>query len=235
MKQVEVILSPALFHLSEVKGKNVVVIDILRATSTICTALAHGVSSVIPVDNIEEAMKFKEQGYITAGERNGEKVAGFDIGNSPFESMNESLKGSKVALTTTNGTKCVNMSREAGAKTIIIGSFLNAKAVINFLNDKEEDVVLFCAGWKDKVNLEDTLYAGYIANQMLGEKATEIDSTNIAIDVFKASNGDFQQYLLKSSHYHRLSKFHFDEDLKFCLQTDVYNILPFLIENEIKI
>lgn len=228
-------MSPALFHLSDVKGKNVVVIDILRATSTICTALAHGVSSVIPVDNIDDAIRLKEKGYITAGERNGEKVAGFDMGNSPFESMNEKIQGRKMALTTTNGTKCVNMSREAEAKTIIIGSFLNAAKVIDFLKNDNEDVILFCAGWKDKVNLEDTLYAGYIASHLLEKGNSEIDSTNMAIDVFKSSNGDFQQYLMKSSHYYRLSKFHFDEDLKFCLQTDVYNILPILVENEIKI
>ncbi|MEQ8573117.1 MAG: 2-phosphosulfolactate phosphatase, partial [Fulvivirga sp.] len=104
MKTVDVCLSPDLIHLYDVSDKVVVVVDILRATSCMTAGLANGVKSITPFENLEQCQAMKHQGYLIAGERNGQKVDGFDLGNSPFDYMDEKVKGKKVAVTTTNGT-----------------------------------------------------------------------------------------------------------------------------------
>src|SRR6185436_16086842 len=110
-------------HLYDVKDRTVVVVDILRASSCMVTAFAHGVGSITPFSNLEECKAMKTKGFITSGERDGKKVAGFDKGNSPFEYMGEDIEEQKIAFTTTNGTLAIEKAK--GAKKIIIGSFLN--------------------------------------------------------------------------------------------------------------
>ncbi|MEM9857283.1 MAG: 2-phosphosulfolactate phosphatase, partial [Bacteroidota bacterium] len=150
MKTLDVCLSPDLIHLHHLNDKSVVIVDILRATSCMVSGLANGVDHIIPFADLNECRKMKDQGYLIAGERGGEKVEGFDLGNSPFDYMNSQVKGRKVATTTTNGTVAIEKSK--GAKNIIIGAFLNITAVADFLRKREESVIIFCAGWKGKVN-----------------------------------------------------------------------------------
>ncbi|MDP2175024.1 MAG: 2-phosphosulfolactate phosphatase [Bacteroidota bacterium] len=235
MIQVEVVLSPALLHLADVKDKNVVVVDILRATSTIVTAIHEGATSVKTFLAPEEALLLKTEGYITAGESNGHKIEGFDIGNSPFECMNGRVKNQKLALTTTNGTKCFEAAEKALARKIFAGSFLNIKALAKHLVTEGQDVVIICAGWKDKVNMEDSLFAGALVEEMqtLGNLNIDCDSSLICMDLYNCVKNNLMEYLKKSSHYKRLSYLSHDEDMIFCLQYAVFDIVAELKQGEI--
>ncbi len=232
MLDVQIIYSPSLLHLYDCKGKNVVVIDILRATSTICTAIAQGALSVRPVNLVEEALILKDSGYLTAAERDGAKLEGFDMGNSPFECMDGKVKNKKIALTTTNGTKCITAAKIAGASHILAGSFLNITATAEFLKNEGRDVILFCAGWKDKVNLEDTLFAGALAQLLCNENNIDCDSTLMAMQLYKENKNDLFGILKYSSHYKRLSRLHHKEDMEYCMQSNIYTIVVGLLHNE---
>ena len=148
MKRIDVCLSPEMVHLHKTEGKVVVVIDILRATSCMTTALANGIASITAVASLEECTALGCEGYLTAAERDGKKVEGFDLGNSPFSYQDPSLKGKKVVVTTTNGTQAIVKS--AGAQEIIVGSFLNFTSIVEYLRSQPYDVLMHCAGWKPR-------------------------------------------------------------------------------------
>jgi 2-phosphosulfolactate phosphatase len=223
MISLEVVLSPALLHLTDVKDSNVVVIDILRATSTICTAIHEGAESVKAVNTPAEALELKAEGYLAAAERDGVKLDGFDMGNSPFECMNGAVKGRRIALTTTNGTKCIEAVAHAGARNVLSGSFLNLEAMSDWLIREQHPVVLFCAGWKDSFNLEDTLFAGALAGLIHRKTQCRIDcdATLMSIDLHACAGDNLTGFLKKSSHYKRLSHLHHEEDMVYCLQQSV--------------
>jgi len=231
MKSIDVCLSPDLMHLYDVKGKVIVAVDILRATSCMTTALAHGVRSIRPVAEVEESRALSGQGYLVAAERGGEKVAGFDLGNSPFEYMSESLKGKKIGVTTTNGTRAISLSK--GAEKLMIGSFLNLKAVVNLLNKQENDVLIVCAGWKGHVNLEDTLFAGALAEQLTAKFTHACDSTLTAITLYHQAQNNLLAFLQNSSHVQRLKGLGIEKDIAFCLQQDIYDVVPVLKDDEL--
>lgn len=236
MMNIEVVLSPALLHLSDIKDKNVVVIDILRATSTICTAIHEGAEAVKAVKDIEQAKGLGSNGYLTAAERNGQKLDGFDMGNSPFECMKGAVKGRKIALTTTNGTKCIEAAANDGAANVLSGSFLNLEATADWLLKDGRDVVLFCAGWKDSFNLEDTLYAGAMA-KTLSDKTNcliDCDAALMSIDLYNMAKENLMDYLTKSSHYKRLSHLHHDEDMVYCLQKSIFQTVVGIVDTEMK-
>ncbi|MBP9550033.1 MAG: 2-phosphosulfolactate phosphatase, partial [Chitinophagales bacterium] len=157
---IEVCLTPALWYQHDFIGKNVVVIDIIRATSTIASALFHGVHKMIPVETVDEAEQYLAKGFLVAGERDGYRIPHFNFGNSPFEFMGEEVKGKDIIHTTTNGTRCVLMAK--GAHNIIAGSFLNMESILNWIKGENRDTILFCAGWKDHYNMEDALFAGAV-------------------------------------------------------------------------
>lgn len=236
MIKFEVVLSPALLDLYDLNNKNVVVVDILRATSTIVTALDNGVASIRPCMNPEETLQFKSNGYITAGETNGEKIAGFDIGNSPFECMDFDFKDRNIALTTTNGTKCFLAAQAAGADKIFAGSFLNLKAMSNFLISDAKDVLVICAGWKNKINLEDSLFAGALLNEMMSEDKIKIncDSSIMMLELYLNNKNEMINLLKRSSHYHRLSHLSHEEDMVYCLNQSVINGVFEFKDGEIK-
>src|SRR6201996_1312630 len=157
-----VCLTPALIPLYQVENYIVVIIDIFRATSSICYGMDNGAEAIIPVAEVEECLAYQEKypHYLLAAERNGEVVTGFDFGNSPFSYTKEKVAGKIVVLTTTNGTQALHLSRNA--KKVVIGSFLNLTAICNWLKDQQDDVLLVCAGWKNNFNLEDTTFAGAV-------------------------------------------------------------------------
>ena len=152
LNRVEVCFAPCDFHQYEEGFDLIVVIDVLRATSAICTAIEHGVKGIIPVATLEEAKEYQEKGYIVAAERNGAIVEGFDLGNSPYSYMNPELKGKTVALTTTNGTKAIRIAEQK--KTVVIGSLNNLESPCDWLIKQKRDVLVLASGWKDKFNLE---------------------------------------------------------------------------------
>jgi len=231
MKTIDVCLSPDLMHLYPVNDRTVVVVDILRATSCMVTALAHGVQSIRPFANLEECRAMKSKNYFTAGERNGEKVEGFDFGNSPFEYMADNLKGEKIAFTTTNGTQAIAKSQ--GAKEIIIGSFLNLSAVTEYLKKGEDSVLVVCAAWKGKVNLEDTLFAGALVENLKNHVEPDCDAPLAAQHLYNLAKKDMVDFLKDSSHVKRLNRLNIHKDIEFCLTPDQYQTIPKLVDGEL--
>ena len=160
-------LSPALLHLYDVKDTVVVVIDVFRATSTIASALHNGAKYVIPVDAVSMAIEISRQiNGIAAGERDGKLAEGLGYGNSPLEYTRSFIEDKILVLTTTNGTKLLHMALANGADDIITGSFPNLSSVCSYLIQQNKNTVPACAGWKDRFNLEDTLFAGAVIHKV---------------------------------------------------------------------
>jgi 2-phosphosulfolactate phosphatase len=233
MRTVDVCLTPDLMHLYDVKGQAVVVVDILRATSCMTTALAYGVEAIAPFAQLQECLAMKAEGYYTAGERDGKKVDGFDLGNSPFEYQDPKLKGQRIAFTTTNGTQAIVKS--LGASEIIIGSFLNISAVAEHLNALSNDVLIVCAGWKGKFNLEDTLFAGALIEKLKSVLKPACDSPLAAQHLYNNAKENLLEFLSNSSHVQRLAKLNIKKDIEFCLTHDVYSTVPILRDNLLRL
>ena len=225
-KKIEVALTPALLPLYDVENSIVVVIDIFRATSSMCYGIENGADAIIPVSQVEECLAYAEKGYLIAAERNGEVVEGFDFGNSPFSYTAEKVAGKTVVLTTTNGTHAIHLSRKA--KNIVIGSFFNLTALANWLGDQNENILLVCAGWKNKFNLEDTVFAGAIVDKLKDGTFKTDDSAIAAADLWNLAKDDLGAYLSKTSHSDRLKKLGIEEDIAFCLNVDVTTAIPIL-------
>lgn len=224
MKTIDVCLSPELMHLYEVRDRTVVVVDILRATSCMVTAFAHGVESITPVANLEQCRSMKTKGFVISGERDGKKVDGFDKGNSPFEYMGEQVRGLKLAFTTTNGTQAIEKAKDA--KEVIIGSFLNLNTVAKYLLLGENNALIVCAGWKGRVNLEDTLFAGALVERLKEYLGPDCDAPLAAQHLYNIAKNDMVSFLNASSHVRRLNKLNIHDDIKFCVTPDQYKVLP---------
>jgi 2-phosphosulfolactate phosphatase len=224
VKTIDVCLSPDLMHLYKVEDRTVVVVDILRATSCMVTAFAHGVESITPFANLDICRSMKANGYITSGERDGKKVEGFDKGNSPFEYMGDQVKGMRIAFTTTNGTQAIEKSK--GAKEIVIGAFLNLSAVARHLLFTENNILVVCAGWKGKVNLEDTLFAGALIDKLKGHVEPDCDAPLAAHHLYNLAKNDMVGFLSNSSHVKRLNRLDIHKDIEYCLTKDQYKVLP---------
>lgn len=222
-------LSPALLHLYDASNSIVVIIDVLRATSTIAAALFNGARYVIPVDSVSRCMELGRQiDGVTAGERDGKIAEGLEYGNSPFEYPREFIEGKTLVLTTTNGTRLLHMALEKGAQEIVTGSFPNLSAVCDHLLAMKKDVILGCAAWKDRVNLEDTLFAGAIISRIGHAFSINCDSSHMAEAMYEKGKKDLFAFMKKSnaSHYHRLMNFGLEKDIRYCLTPDGANVLP---------
>ena len=222
-------LSPALIHLYDISESIVVIIDILRATSTITTALYNGATAVIPVDSIDGCIDAARKiNGITAGERDGKIAEGLSYGNSPFEYPRDFITGKTLVLTTTNGTRLLQMALDKNAKQIVIGSFNNLSAVCAHLIDMKQPVILGCAAWKDRVNIEDTLFAGAVVSVVKDHFEINCDASHLAETMFNEGKKDLFDFLKKNnaSHYHRLMGFGLEKDIRYCLDTDSANVLP---------
>jgi 2-phosphosulfolactate phosphatase len=185
---------------------------------------------MIPVATVEEAMHYKNQGLIVAAERNGEIVEGFDLGNSPFGYMNSKVKGKTIAITTTNGTQAIEAAKKA--RKVLIGSFLNLDTIIEHLKAENKDVLLLCAGWKNKFNLEDTLFAGAVADALISkyDYTTTCDSAIAAGQLYHLAKHDLYEFLSLSSHRNRLQKLNLERDIKYCLTPNQCPVIP-VMEN----
>ncbi|MEO3405739.1 2-phosphosulfolactate phosphatase [Mucilaginibacter sp. CAU 1740] len=227
-KSLHVCLTPALLPLFNVEDYIVVVIDIFRATSSICYGIENGAEAIIPVSQVEECAAYREKGldYLLAAERDGSVVEGFDFGNSPFSYTKEKVDGKTIVLTTTNGTHALHLSR--AAKKIAIGSFLNLTSLSNWLKTQNENILLVCAGWKNNFNLEDTLFAGAVVEQLKDNGFVLDDAAIAANDLFQIGKNDITQYLKKTSHGERLKKLGIEKDIEFCLQIDLTTAIPVL-------
>ena len=225
-------LSPALLHLYDLSESSVVIIDVLRATSTIATALYNGASSVIPVASVPRCIELgKELGAITAGERDGKVAEGLEHGNSPFEYPRSFIEDKTLVLTTTNGTKLLHMALDNGAEEIITGSFPNLSAVCDHLVKRNRPVILGCAAWKDRVNLEDTLFAGAVIDRIGSQFSINCDSSHMALGLYRSARSDLFEFMKANdaSHYHRLMGFGLEKDIRYCLSPDQANVLSLFV------
>lgn len=234
MPTLDICFSPELLPLFDLRGRVAVVVDVLRATSSIVTALAQGVTHMVPVSEVAECQAMAADGYLTAAERDGRQAQGVDLGNSPFGYLDGvvAVRGRAVAITTTNGTRALHLSQPAD--TVVVGAFLNLGAVANFLQQQQKDVVVVCAGWKGNFCLEDTLFGGALANELASEfNTTDSDATLAALDLWQAAQADVAGYLLKSSHVRRLNSLELHKDMEFCVRQDVYDVVPVYKEGRI--
>jgi 2-phosphosulfolactate phosphatase len=228
VRGLDVCLSPALIPLFNVEDYIVVIVDIFRATSSICYGIENGAEAIIPVSKVEECAAYAEKrfDYLLAAERDGKVVDGFDFGNSPFSYTKEKVARKTIVLTTTNGTHALHLSR--GAKKIVIGSFLNLTSLSNWLKAQNENILLVCAGWKNNFNLEDTLFAGAVVDQLEGFNFKPDDAAIAAYDLYQTGKHDLNAYLKKTSHSERLKKLGIEKDIEFCLQIDLTTTIPVL-------
>lgn len=226
--KVEVCLTPALYESFRNDNAVVVVVDILRATSAICTAFMNGAKRIIPVATLEEAQKYKDQGYMVAAERDGIVRDFADFGNSPYNFSKERVRGREIVYSTTNGTHTIMMA--AHSHHVLIGAYLNLKALSDFIIHEDHDLLILCAGWKQKFNLEDTLFAGALAEAVLKSNRfdTICDSTYASIDLWNTANENMMEYMEKVAQRHRLKKNGLDDVLEYCHTLNLTEKIPVL-------
>lgn len=226
MRNLETCFSPALYEADRYKESVVVILDLLRATSSICTAFENGVKTIIPVAGIEEARAMKEKGYLVAAEQDGFVLDFADFGNSPFNFTRDKIEGKTIVYRTTNGTGIIKMVKDAYA--VIVASFLNFTVTVDWLKSCNRDVLLFCSGWKNRFNLEDSLLAGAFAEKLLqsGLYSTICDSTYGAVDLWQMAKNDTWAYIQKAAQRTRLKNKGLDDCIKYCLTFDLSKKIP---------
>jgi 2-phosphosulfolactate phosphatase len=231
MNKIETCFSPAMFPEFRNDEAIVVVVDILRATSAICAAFMNGAKKIIPVATLEEAKDYKDRGYLVAAERDGIVRDFADFGNSPYNFSRERISGKEIVYSTTNGTNCITMAKNS--HKVLIGAYLNISALAGYIKEKKHDLLIFCAGWKNKFNLEDTLFAGALAKIVVEDKnfATICDSTLASIDLWNTAKDDLTGYIDKAAQRHRLRKNNLDDVIGYCHTFDLTSIIPVLKDN----
>ncbi len=231
--KIEVCYTPALFPYYENRDAVVVVTDILRASSAIVTAFMNGVHRIIPVGTLDEARAYKEKGYMVAAERDGIVRDFADFGNSPFNFTAERVKDREIVYSTTNGTQAIHQA--STGRQVLIGAWLNLSALVRHIRSEGRDLLVLCAGWKNKFNLEDTLFAGAIAQRVLegGGHDTICDATLGAIDLYEAASKDMMGYIEKVAQRHRLRKNNLDDVIGYCHEVDRTDLIPVLEGNSL--
>ncbi len=231
MNNIDVCLSPALFSLYERENHIVVVIDVIRASASICTALANGVKQIYPVDSIDEALHAQKKGHLISGERNSLKLEGFDFGNSPLEFCTTRLNNCILTMTTTNGTHAIMIAKSASS--VLIGSFINFEILVNYLQNQNKNVILLCSGWQQKPNIEDTLFAGKVslALMQLGKFASTSDSVSVATELYLAAESNIFNYIIDNSPRLKSKLSFLENDIRYCLYGEQINIIPMLKGN----
>jgi 2-phosphosulfolactate phosphatase len=233
-RKIEVCFTPENIQFYDVSQAHVVVVDVLRATSAICTAFANGAKAVIPVPTIDEARKAKEKGFIVAAERDGNTLDFADFGNSPFNFTPERIGGREVAYSTTNGTRAIIEASKG--LSVVVASFINISAVAQWaMNTPSGNILILCAGWKGKFCLEDTLFAGALTQQLLacGSFDTQCDSAQAAIQLWANAQDDIKSYLELVAQRHRLKKLGLDDVLDYCFTPDSSSVVPVLFEGKL--
>jgi 2-phosphosulfolactate phosphatase len=228
------VLSPRLLDLYDLSGTVVVIIDVFRATSTIATALHNGASRVIPVDSVEQCIRIGiDTGGITAGERDGKVIPGLLYGNSPAEYPRSFIENKTLVLTTTNGTRLLHKALQNGAAEVITGSFPNLSAVCDYLLQQKMPVVLGCSAWKDRVNIEDALFAGAVISRIKEHFTIHCDSSLMAENLYNQHRSQLPDFIRLTTHWHRLAAYGLEKDLLYCVTPDVAPVLPRYINGDL--
>jgi 2-phosphosulfolactate phosphatase len=241
--KIDLSFSAGQFDDLQLRDKNVVVLDVLRASSTITVALNNGAREVIPVASIESAVKISGSlfGEVTlrGGERNGKAIEGFNLGNSPLEYSEAAVKGKSIIYCTTNGS--VAMAKSRYARMLIIGSFLNLTTVVEFMHQENKDFLFICAGRINTIgyfSLEDAVCAGMMIQKLMKYESLELnlsDSAKAAHALYKSFGRSILKLLKTSEHGKFLTEIGFADDLKICAAIDSVPVLPVQIESKIKL
>jgi 2-phosphosulfolactate phosphatase len=230
-RKVEICFTPALYPEYRNDEAIVVIVDILRATSAIVTAFMNGVKRIIPVATLDEALARKQEGFLVAAERDGIVRDFADFGNSPYNFRREIIEGRDIVYSTTNGTNCIMMARHS--YRVLIGAYLNIDALVNYIAKENCDLIILCAGWKNKFNLEDSLFAGALAESVLktGHYGTVCDSVHASVDLWNLARNNMMEYIEKAAQRHRLKKNKLDDVIGYCHTPNLTNLIPALKEN----
>jgi len=245
----EVAFVPEDLHGMAVQGKRVVVLDVFRATSSICAGLHAGIQSFRPVLTTEESLALAAEGYIPAAEREGRLAPGFEVGNSPLAFREPPFKNAKIALTTTNGTRALLTARDLGAAEVLAGSFLGLEHLLHYLHHEPADLILLGAGWKGVFSLEDTLLAGAIlaglrksssAPNPVPDLSNTVyrlagDRAQAALSLWERHRDNLEEAVRHSSHYGRLAAAGLEEDLKFCIRLNACPCFARLVNNDLRL
>jgi 2-phosphosulfolactate phosphatase len=231
---IEVCLTPKLF--SEIQTKDhfiVVLVDILRATTSICAAFDNGVNTILPVATLEDAKAMKDRGFLVASEQDGKKLDFADFGNSAFNFSREAIGGKTLVYCTTNGTRALEIARDA--EKIAIGAFTNLTALTKWLTAQDKNVVILCSGWKNKFCLEDTIFAGSLTEQLMKSHhfETHCDSAVAALDLWHLASPDLLGYIEKAAHRHRLKKLELDDVIPYSFTIDSTDVVPVYMNGKI--
>ncbi|MDD6796024.1 MAG: 2-phosphosulfolactate phosphatase family protein [Clostridiaceae bacterium] len=233
---IDVIISADYIKEELIKDKVVVVIDILRATSVITTAIKNGAKSVIPFLTVEEAFeKQKELGKercVLGGERRAVKIEGFDFSNSPLEYDEEVVKDKHLIITTTNGTRALTSCTTADR--IFIGCMINGEAVAEKLVELNKDVVIVNAGTNGQFSMDDFICTGFIIDEVI-KSTSKLDLTDIAKTAHIAyeDHPNIIDYMKKARHYGVMMGLNLEKDIEYCIQKNVTRVVPEYIDNHI--
>ncbi|MEX2462949.1 MAG: 2-phosphosulfolactate phosphatase [Balneolaceae bacterium] len=237
LEKLDVFFSLNSFNEAELRDKTSVVIDVLRASTSIVTALMNEAGAIIPVSDMGEASKIalnvNSENYLLCGEKDGIMIDGYDLGNSPLEYTKEVVKGKKLIFNTTNGTKAIK--KTFGASNVCVASFLNVSAVVDFLKNQDKEIVLVCAGWKGRLAFEDIMLAGCIIHKLSGGKIPDKsrDGVRVAFTLYDTYRDDLVSAIKKTNHAERLKMLSGPDDIEYCCQIDITDILPYLNEGMI--
>lgn len=235
---IDVVISAQHIKPEKFKDRIVVVIDVLRATSVMVTALNNGCDKIIPVKEIEEAIDIASKDknkYLLGGERGGIKIDKFDFSNSPLDYTEDIVKGKSLIMTTTNGTRAIKNSEEA--EKIFIGALINGRVVAEKLAKLNKDVTFVNAGTDGEFSMDDFITSGYIINCLRDIMKNHCTLTDIAktSEYVYINNPSIISFVKDALHYKRMKDLRYNEDLRYCLSKDLINIVPEYKDGEIKI
>jgi 2-phosphosulfolactate phosphatase len=235
---IDVVISAQHIKPEKFKDRIVVVIDVLRATSVMVTALNNGCDKIIPVKEIEEAIAIASKDrnkYLLGGERGGIKIDKFDFSNSPLDYSEDIVKGKSLIMTTTNGTRAIKNSEEADE--IFIGALINGRVVAEKLAKLNKDVTFVNAGTDGEFSMDDFITSGYIINCLRDVMNNHCTLTDIAktSEYVYINNPSIISFVKDALHYKRMKELNYNEDLRYCLSKDLVNIVPEYKDGEIKI
>lgn len=227
---IDVFFSVQAFQEEELRGKTAVIIDVLRASSSIITALHSGAKKIIPVADMSDAMKIAttmdQKDYLLCGEKDGSKIEGYHLGNSPVEFTPEEVEGKTLIFNTTNGTKAIKKASLANA--IYVGAFLNQQSILDLLENHDDEIVLICSGWRGRLSIEDTLFAGALLHEISGGNIPDSakDGAKVAFGLFEKFGDDLEGTISKSDHARRLIQTLPNNDIEFCCKVNEFDVLP---------
>lgn len=235
MPDLHVCLSPALIPQLQINLSEccVVVIDVLRATSSFSALFDKGIDAIVPVEDLEDLENFKKQKFLIAAERGGQKVPFADFGNSPTEFLKYNFENQQMAYSTTNGTKALNAVKNA--KYIYTAGFNNINAVLKRIGKINNDILFLCSGWQNNACIEDTICAGAMISYLNINKNFIVgnDAALMAVELWENNKNNLFEFCSKGEHFKRLQKLGRNEDLEYCFKLNVSKSVPKYVDGKL--